>query len=134
MLSLQASDFYKTMSADQVKNGKFVAYDVSTGDEITIQDPLQLVLAYEVDGKATNPETDGTLRVAILSAKGNQVTDGHWWVKWVTKVEVKPAVAGWSLAVIGALQEKVDRGNPHPPKLRAASPRTYRRWRRDLDI
>jgi DMSO/TMAO reductase YedYZ molybdopterin-dependent catalytic subunit len=111
-VTFTAKDGYEmTMSADQVKNGKFVAYDVSTGDEITIQDPLQLVLAYDVDGKATNPETDGTFRVAILSAKGNQVTDGHWWVKWVTKVEVKPAVAGWSLAVNGALQEKVDRGS-----------------------
>jgi hypothetical protein len=107
-----AKDGYEmTMSADQVKNGKFVTYDVSTGDEVTIQDPLQLVLAYEVDGKPTNPDTDGTFRVAILSAKGNQVTDGHWWVKWVTKIEVKQAVAGWSVAVNGALQEKVDRGS-----------------------
>ena len=111
-VTFTAKDGYEmTMSADQVKNGKFVTYDVSTGDEITIEDPLQLVLAYEVEGKPTNAETDGTLRVAILSAKGNQVTDGHWWVKWVTKVEVKPAVAGWALAVNGALQEKVDRGS-----------------------
>ena len=36
--------------------------------------------------------------LAILSPKCNQVTDGHWWVKWVTKVEVKPVVAGWALA------------------------------------
>ena len=107
-----AKDGYEmTMSADQVKNGKFVAYDVSTGDEITVDGPLQLVLAYETEGKATDPETDGTFRLAIVSAKGNQVTDGHWWVKWVTKIEVKPAVVGWSLAVNGALQEKVDRGS-----------------------
>ena len=111
-VTFTAKDGYEmTMSADQVKNGKFVTYDVSTGDEITIEDPLQLVLAYEVEGKPTNAETDGTFRVAILSSKGNQVTDGHWWVKWVTKVEVKPAVAGWALAVNGALQEKVDRGS-----------------------
>jgi DMSO/TMAO reductase YedYZ molybdopterin-dependent catalytic subunit len=107
-----AKDGYEmTMSADQVKNGKFVTYDVSTGDEIAIEDPLQLVLAYENEGKPTDPEADGTFRLAILSAKGNQVTDGHWWVKWVTKVEVKPVVAGWALAVNGALQEKVDRGS-----------------------
>jgi DMSO/TMAO reductase YedYZ molybdopterin-dependent catalytic subunit len=107
-----AKDGYEmTMSADQVKNGKFITYDVSTGDEITIQDPLQLVLAYEMDGKATNSETDGALRVAILSPKADQVTDGHWWVKWVTKVEVKPEVVGWALAVNGALQEKVDRAS-----------------------
>jgi hypothetical protein len=107
-----AKDGYEmTMSADQVKNGKFVTYDVSTGDENSVEGPIQLVMAYQVDGKPTDPETDGALRVAILSGKGNQVTDGHWWVKWVTKIVVKPAVAGWALAVNGALQEKVDRGS-----------------------
>ncbi len=107
-----AKDGYEmTMSADQVKNGQFITYDVSTGDENTIDGPLTLVLAYENDGKPTDPEADGALRVAILSDKGNQVTDGHWWVKWVTKLEVKPATAGWALAVNGALQEKVDRGS-----------------------
>jgi DMSO/TMAO reductase YedYZ molybdopterin-dependent catalytic subunit len=107
-----AKDGYEmTMSADQAKNGKFITYDVSTGDEITIEDPLTLVLAYENEGQPSNPETDGTFRVAILSAKNNQVTDGHWWVKWVTKIEVKPATAGWALAVSGALQEQVDRGS-----------------------
>jgi DMSO/TMAO reductase YedYZ molybdopterin-dependent catalytic subunit len=111
-VTFTAKDGYEmTMSADQVNNGKFVTYDVSTGDEITIEDPVQLVLAYEVDGKPTDPETDGSLRVAILSPKANEVTDGHWWVKWVTKVEVKPEVVGWALAVNGALQEKVDRGS-----------------------
>jgi Oxidoreductase molybdopterin binding domain len=111
-VTFTAKDGYEmTMSSDQVNNGKFVTYDVSTGDEITIQDPLQLVLAYEVDGKPTNPDTDGTLRLAILSPKANQVTDGHWWVKWVTKVEVKPVVAGWSLALNGAIQDTVDRGS-----------------------
>ena len=107
-----AKDGYEmTMSADQVNSGKFVTYDVSTGDEVTIQDPLQLALAYEVDGKPLDPETDGTFRVAILSAKSNQVTDGHWWVKWVTKVEVKPVVVGWSLALTGAIQDTVDLGS-----------------------
>jgi hypothetical protein len=107
-----AKDGYEmTMSAEQVKSGTFVAYDVSTGDEIKVDGPLTLVIAYENEGKRTDPETDGTFRLAILSAKGNQVTDGHWWVKWVTKIVVKPAVAGWELAVNGALQQKVDRGS-----------------------
>jgi DMSO/TMAO reductase YedYZ molybdopterin-dependent catalytic subunit len=111
-VSFVAKDGYEmTMSADQVKNGKFTTYDVSTGDEITVQEPLQLVLAYEDDGKPTNTETDGMFRLAILSTKNDQVTDGHWWVKWVTKNQVKPVVTGWSLAVDGALQEKVDQGS-----------------------
>ena len=40
-VTFTAKDGYEmTMSADQVKNGKFVAYDVSTGDEITVDGPL----------------------------------------------------------------------------------------------
>ena len=49
--------------------------------------------------------------LAILSPEGNEVTDGHWWVKWVTQVEVKTMTAEWALAVNGALQEQVDRGS-----------------------
>jgi len=98
------------MSAEQVQNGKFVTYDVSTGDEIKVTDSIQLVLAYENQGKPLNADQEGAVRLAILTAKGNEVTDGHWWVKWVTKVDVKALAADWSLALSGAIQDKVDRG------------------------
>ena len=99
-VSFIAKDGYEmTMSADQVENGKFTTYDVSTGDEITIQDPLQLVFAYEKEGKPLDPNSEGTLRLVILSPQANQVTDGHWWVKWVNKVEVKTMAAAWTLAL-----------------------------------
>jgi DMSO/TMAO reductase YedYZ molybdopterin-dependent catalytic subunit len=107
-----AKDGYKmTMSGGQVNNGDFITYDVSTGDEKTIEDQLQLVLAYETEGKALDPERDGTFRLAILSPEANEVTDGHWWVKWVTQIEVKTMTAEWALTVDGALQEQVDRGS-----------------------
>ncbi len=111
-VTFTAKDGYEmTMSAEQVQTGKFITYDVSTGDEKTIDDQLQLVLAYEMEDEALDLERDGTFRLAILSSEGNEVTDGHWWVKWVTQVEVKTMTAEWALAVNGALQEQVDRGS-----------------------
>ena len=50
---------------------------------------LTAILAYEADGKPLDPKQDGTLRLAIVSDELNQVTDGHWAVKWVNKLEVK---------------------------------------------
>lgn len=111
-VTFTAKDGYEmTMSAEQVQTGKFITYDVSTGDEKTIDDQLQLVLAYEMEGEALDLERDGAFRLAILSPEGNEVTDGHWWVKWVTQVEVKTMTAEWALTVNGALQEQVDRGS-----------------------
>jgi DMSO/TMAO reductase YedYZ molybdopterin-dependent catalytic subunit len=111
-VTFTAKDGYEmTMSADQIQNGKFIAYDVSTGDEKTITEQPQLVLAYEVDGKAIDPEAEGPIRLVILTPTGNEVTDGHWWVKWVTKVEVKATTAVWSLSLNGAIQDTVDQGS-----------------------
>lgn len=39
----------------------------------------------------------------------NQVTDGHWWVKWVTATQVKPVEQEWSLQLKGKLTEEVDK-------------------------
>ena len=110
-VSFIAKDGYEmTMTADQVENGKFTTYDVSTGDEITIQDPIKLVLAYEKEGVPLDPDSEGTIRLVILSPQANQITDGHWWVKWVTKVDVKTMAVAWTLALNGAISDKVDRG------------------------
>ncbi len=52
------------------------------------------------DGQPVDPEGDGPLRLAIISPKKNQVTDGHWSVKWVTKLQVKPIEQDWTLALL----------------------------------
>ena len=83
-----AEDGYSiTYSYDQIKNGTFVAYDPATGDELKNPVELTAILAYEVDGHPLDPKQDGILRLAIVSAEMNQVTDGHWSVKWVNKLE-----------------------------------------------
>jgi DMSO/TMAO reductase YedYZ molybdopterin-dependent catalytic subunit len=47
--------------------------------------------------------------MVIISPKNNQVTDGHWSVKWVERVEVMPLGKEWSLSLSGVRQEVIDR-------------------------
>ena len=82
-----AEDGYSiTYSFDQIQNGSFIAYDPATGDELKNPVELTAILAYEADGKPFDAKQDGALRLAIVSAELNQVTDGHWSVKWVSKL------------------------------------------------
>lgn len=107
-----AEDGYSiTYSNDQIQNGAFVPYDPATGDELKNPVELTAILAYEADGKPLDPRQDGTLRLAIVSKELSQVTDGHWAVKWVNKLEVKNLGADWVLLVEGALSKPTDRAS-----------------------
>lgn len=110
-LELTASDGYAmTFSYDQVANGTFTAYDPGTGDETTSGGKLTPILAYAMDGNPLDPQTDGIIRLAVVSEKNNQVVDGHWAVKWVNQVSIKPLAAEWTLHLEGFLTEDMDRG------------------------
>jgi DMSO/TMAO reductase YedYZ molybdopterin-dependent catalytic subunit len=110
-VNVVAEDGYGiTFSYDQVMNGSFIAYDPSTGDEIDPSGPLTAMLAYSREGGPLDPKQDGALRLAIVSAKNDQVTDGHWSVKWVNKIEIKSLGEAWTLHLEGAIVEDMDRG------------------------
>ena len=105
-----AEDGYSiTYSFDQLQNGSFIAYDPATGEELKNPVELTAILAYEADGKPFDPKQDGTLRLAIVSKELTQVTDGHWAVKWVNKLEVKNLGAEWALQLDGAISKPTDR-------------------------
>jgi DMSO/TMAO reductase YedYZ molybdopterin-dependent catalytic subunit len=107
-----AEDGYSiTYSFDQIENGTFIAYDPATGAELKNPVKLTAILAYEVDGKPLDPKQDGTLRLAIVSSELNQVTDGHWAVKWVNKLEIKSLGAEWGLQLDGAISKITDRAS-----------------------
>jgi DMSO/TMAO reductase YedYZ molybdopterin-dependent catalytic subunit len=109
-VGVTAKDGYEmTMSAEQVRSGDFITYDMVTGEEKTVDEPLRVIVAYEYDGKPLDPEADGPLRLFAVSSKQNQVIDGHWTVKWVTKVEVKAIVQEWTFILKGKLSEEMDR-------------------------
>jgi DMSO/TMAO reductase YedYZ molybdopterin-dependent catalytic subunit len=109
-VTLTGSDGYSmTFSYDQVMNGDFTAYDPTLGTELTSHAPLTAILAYEKDGQPLDPTSEGPLRLVVVSPKDNEVVDGHWTVKWVTKLEVLPVSASWTLHLQGAISEPVDR-------------------------
>lgn len=107
---VEAEDGYAmTYSYEQISNGAFTMFDPGTGDELQQEQDLTLIIAYAREGQPMDQKSDGTLRSCIVSAQGNQVTDGHWAIKWVRKVIVKPAVAEWTLHLEGAIIEEMDR-------------------------
>jgi DMSO/TMAO reductase YedYZ molybdopterin-dependent catalytic subunit len=109
--NILAKDGYAmTMSYDQITKGDFIAYDPSTGDELKSKDPLTVILAYEMAGKPLDETADGSLRLMVISAKNNQVVDGHWSVKWVTQMSMKALAQEWKLPLTGKISEDMDRG------------------------
>jgi hypothetical protein len=87
-LWISASDGYlMTFSYDQVE-GNFRTYDPTTFKEIP-HGELKLILMYEQNGKPLSDYDGKPLRIAIVSPDNTPLTEGHNWVKWVTKLEVR---------------------------------------------
>jgi len=111
-LNVVAEDGYAmTFSYDQITKGDFIAYDPATGDEKQMDEPLKVILAYAREDQPLDTDSDGTLRLVIISSKNNQVTDGHWSVKWVNRLEIKPLGAEWDLQLTGVITDVVDRNS-----------------------
>lgn len=109
-VNVVAQDGYAmTFSYDQIANGAFTTFDPATGDEVTRDEALTLIVAYERDGEAIPEDTDGPMRLVIVSPEKDQVTDGHWAVKWVRQVQLHEARADWFLQLEGAITEEMDR-------------------------
>ncbi len=110
-VNLAAKDGYAmTSSYDQISKGDFITYDPSTGDEIKLGDPLKTIIAYEEEGKPLPEDTEGPLRLVVVSAKNNQVVDGHWSVRWITQASLKSLAQDWKITLMGALSQDLDRG------------------------
>ncbi|MFZ3151048.1 MAG: hypothetical protein WA116_05110 [Anaerolineaceae bacterium] len=105
-----AEDGYSiTYSANQLINGEYITYDVSSGDEIDTIGTLQTIIAYEREGEPLNAESEGQLRLVVIGDSPLQVVDGHWSVKFVNKINLKQAVEDWTVDFIGAIDEPMDR-------------------------
>jgi DMSO/TMAO reductase YedYZ molybdopterin-dependent catalytic subunit len=104
-----AGDGYAmTFSYDQIVRGNFPTYDPVTGEERDFAGKLSIVVAYEEEGVPIPADADGPLRLALLGSP-QLVTDGHWWVKWVERVEVRQSLEDWTLHLEGAITEEMDR-------------------------
>jgi DMSO/TMAO reductase YedYZ molybdopterin-dependent catalytic subunit len=109
-VSVVAKDGYAmTFSYENITTGDFPTYDPSTGAESPFDGKLWVVVAYEEEGVLVPADSDGPLRLAILGSQ-KLVTDGHWWIKWVERIEIKQSLENWTLHLEGALSEDIDRG------------------------
>jgi DMSO/TMAO reductase YedYZ molybdopterin-dependent catalytic subunit len=109
-INVVARDGYAmTLSYDQLAEGEFTTFNPGTGEEVEREGDLDVIVAYERAGEPIPEDEDGPLRLAIINDENNQVTDGHWSVKWVEQVVIKPAVAEWTLYLEGAITEVMDR-------------------------
>jgi hypothetical protein len=103
---IEAKDGYAmTISSRQLLEGDFTTFDCVTGKEVP-HEKLTVIVAYEEDGKPIDPRI-GPLRIAILGGK-TQVTEGHWWIKWVKKVEVVSVFKPFTLKMEGIVDEDID--------------------------
>ena len=105
-----AEDGYAmTHSYDQVMKGDYIVYDPGTGEETTTDDPLRTVLVYEMNGEPLPEREDGKLRTYLLNSDQQQVTDGHWSVKFVNKIAIKSMAEDWTVHLEGTITEEMDR-------------------------
>src|SRR5208283_409664 len=84
-VTISAKDGYSmTMSYTQVEKGtEFPTFDTVTGKEVTPDSTMTVFMAYEKDGTMLD-DTVGPLRLGIMAP--NELTDGHWWVKWAETI------------------------------------------------
>jgi hypothetical protein len=111
-LNVVAEDGYAiTFSYDQITNGTFISYDPVTGEELKSPLTLNAVLAFARDDQPLDEKEDGVLRLVIVIANNNQVTDGHWSVNWINGIEIKPLIQDWQLTLDGAIDQTIDRAS-----------------------
>jgi len=89
-LNVSASDGYTIIfTYNQTVNGQgFLMYNPATGNPQTPTQPIQLVLAYYLNGTAL-ASGEGPLRISVLGSEG-LLTAGRYWVSMVTELQVIP--------------------------------------------
>lgn len=86
-LWVSAPDGYlMVFTYDQIK-GDYITYDSTTLKEAPHGD-LKLILMYELDGAPLSEDDGRPLRLAIVS-NDKLMIEGHYWVKWVNKIEIR---------------------------------------------
>jgi hypothetical protein len=107
-LTVTAADGYSMVfTYSQVNGEDFTTYDPVTGSEKTATQPLTLIIYYFYNDTAS-PSDVGPLRMAVVGSEG-LLTEGHFWVKQVVKIEVTSDVRDWSVLVSATADLHMDR-------------------------
>jgi molybdate/tungstate transport system substrate-binding protein len=108
VVRVTASDDYSMVyTYDQLTSGEFITFDPVTGDEVEHTKTIEVVLAYLCDGEPLEA-SDGPLRLTAIGPEG-YLTEGHYWVKCVVKIEIREALRDWTLTLNGSIVEEVNR-------------------------
>ncbi len=98
-----------TFSYTQIASGgEFTVYDSTTGQEASPTGKITVFLAYEKDGQPID-DSIGPLRTIVMAP--GQLTDGHWNVKWTTKIEVIALQQSWTLNDVGTITENISKSD-----------------------
>ena len=92
---------------DQVNGKSFTTYDPVTGSEKAGTQPLTLVVNY-LHNDTAFPSDQGPLRIGIVGSEG-LLTEGHFWVKKVSQIEVTPNLRDWTVSVQATSTLSMDR-------------------------
>ena len=107
-LTVTASDGYSMVyTYDQVNGNDFTTYDPITGSEKAATQPLTLVVNYLHNDTAL-PSDQGPLRIGVVGSEG-LLTEGHFWVKKVSQIEITPDLKDWSVSVEATSTLTMDR-------------------------
>jgi len=105
-IRVEAEDGYSmTISQSQIAENDFIVFDAVTKMETSHGD-LTLLAIYEQDGEPL-AEGSGPLRLGIISDEGT-VTEGHWWIKWIVRIDVIDYQEPWTLELIGHSTASID--------------------------
>ena len=106
-LRVTAADDYSMVFTWAELSGEFITFNPLTGDEVENNGNLTPCLAYFYDGEPMS-ESSGPIRLVIMSEE-NLITEGHFWIKQVVKIEILEAIQDYTLSLEGYLSEEMDR-------------------------
>ena len=106
-IRITAADGYAMVFTWEELNGDFLTFNPVTGDEMEAEEQLIPVLAYEEDDEFLI-EGHGPIRLVILGDEG-LISEGHYWIKQVTVIDVISAIKEYNITLNGAISETMDR-------------------------
>jgi len=102
-----AADDYAMVITYEQMQGDFLTFDPVTGNEVDATGELTPLIVYHINGGLLSTG-DGPLRLVIVGSEG-LITEGHFWIKQVVKIEGLAAVQEWELNLTGAITDVMDR-------------------------
>jgi hypothetical protein len=87
VLLVAAQDGYSSVFDYRQLNGEIDTFEPDTLRHVP-QGAAEFFIIYEQQGERLSEEDGKPLRLAIVNPDG-LLTEGHWWVKWVNRLEIR---------------------------------------------